>query len=254
MGAVSEDGLHWVKSNAPVLVYQPNIGQPPESPGGYTHPSGLYHRPSLMFEDGRWKAWFDSYTDKHFTMLYAENSGDFAQPADWKVIRGMDNPCIREFPNPDVIKIEDVYFVFADPGGHPEAGWATRKTTWAVSLNGRDWKMVGYMQADGDVQANHVPEAFVESEDGVTWIYLTYGAQVPKDYRYDRIRMKRWKVTTEELVRLRRSVKMPPGLSNSSGGGNRNVLTGSKMIAKCHARQDAGGDVRLRREFGRREG
>ncbi len=75
--------------------------------------------------------------------------------------------------------IEELYFVFADPGGHPDAGWATRKTTWALSLNGRDWKMVGYMKADGDVQANHVPEACVESEDGVTWIYLTYGAQVP---------------------------------------------------------------------------
>jgi hypothetical protein len=211
MGAVSEDGLHWVKSNAPVLVYQPNVGQPPESPGGYTHPSGLYHRPSLMYEDGRWKAWFDSYTEQHFAMLYAENAGDFAQPADWKVMRGMDNPCIREFPNPDVVKIEDVYFVFADPGGHPDAGWATRKTTWAVSLNGRDWKMVGYMKADSDVQANHVPEAYVESEDGVTWIYLTYGAQVPNDYRYDRIRMKRWKVTSEELARLRALCKDASG-------------------------------------------
>ncbi len=211
MGAVSKDGLNWVKTRAPVLVYKPNIGQSPKNPGGYLHPSGLYHRPSLMYEDGRWKAWFDAFDGKHFTMLYAENRGDFIRQMDWKVVRGMDNPCIVEFPNPDVVKVDDVYFAFGDPGGHPDPGWAGRKTTWAVSLNGLDWKMAGYMHADADVQANQVPEAYVETRDGTTWIYVDYGAQVPGDYRYERIRLKRWKATSERLDRLRALCKNAAG-------------------------------------------
>lgn len=211
MGAVSEDGLRWTRTPAPVLVYEPNIGQAPVEKGGYLHPEGLYHRPSLMFENGTWKAWFDAYSPGGFKMLYAENAGEFTNPNDWKVIRGMDNPCIVEYPNPDVVKVEDLYFVFADPGGHPEKGWASRKTTWAVSRNGLDWKMVGYMNADPDVQANQIPEAFVRDEDGEHWIYVNYGAQVPDDYRYERIRMKRWKVTAEELERLRAYCKDASG-------------------------------------------
>lgn len=211
MGAVSRDGIHWTKTDAPVLVHKANIGQPPREPGDYMHPSGLFHRPSLMREDGIWKAWFDSFDGKRFTMLYAENKGEFMNPADWKVVRGMDNPCIVEYPNPDVVKVEDLYFVFADPGGHPEPGWASRKTTWAVSLNGRDWAMVGYMEPDEGVQANQIPEALVVKEGKDTYLYVNYGTQIPGDYRYDNIRMRRWKVTPEELGRLRELAKKAKG-------------------------------------------
>jgi hypothetical protein len=203
MAAVSEDGLHWSKSDEPVLVHEPNIGQPPMNPGGYMHPEGLFHRPSLMREDGMWKAWFDCFDGQQFTMLCAENRGDFMDPDDWTVVRGMDKPCIFNYPNPDVVKIHDLYIAFADPGGHPEEGWASRKTTWAVSLNGLDWAMAGYMEPDADVQANQVPEALVMNEGGDTYVYVNYGAQIPGDYRYDKIRMRRWKVTADDLERLR---------------------------------------------------
>ncbi len=210
MGATSRDGLHWERTEAPVLVYAPNWGQAPRAPGDYMHERGLYHRPTLLWEEGTWRAWFDCFhgnadTDTYmFSMAYAENTGDFASSEDWRVIRGMDAPCILQFPNPDVVRVGAVLFAYGDPGGYAGEGWATRKTAEAASVNGRDWVLLGYMEPDADVQANQVPEAYVEEEDGKTWIYLTYGGQIPGDYRYDRIRMKRRSVSEEELAALRK--------------------------------------------------
>ncbi|MBP8131978.1 MAG: hypothetical protein KA184_20555 [Candidatus Hydrogenedentes bacterium] len=203
MGAASADGLHWRLSDAPILVDKANIGQAPAEPGGYQHPTGLYHRPSLLHEDGRFRLWFDSSVHgKPCMMLYAENTGDFMNPADWRILRGMDNPCIYEFPNPDVVRAGNVYFAYADPGGHPGDEWTRRKTTEAASTNGLDWVMLGYMNADADVQANHVPEALVRVEDGKTWIYLAYAGQRMSDFRYECIRMKRREVTRAEWSRI----------------------------------------------------
>ena len=77
--------------------------------------------------------------------------------------------------------------------------WSRRKICEAVSLNGRDWVLLGYMERDPERQANHVPEAFVRRDGEGAWIYLNYGSQIPGNFRYDRIRMKRRRVTAEEL-------------------------------------------------------
>ena len=197
MGATSDDGIHWTLSDAPILVDARNIGQSPVEPGGYQHPTGLYHRPSLLHEGDCWKLWFDaSDAGKPCSTFYAENRGDFMNPADWHILRGHDKPCIVEWPNPDVVKVGDLYFGFADPGGHPETGWARRKTSEAVSLDGRNWMIIGYMEPDSDAQANHVPQGYYE--DG--WLYVTYGAQQPGDFRYPQIRMKKRQVTEAECA------------------------------------------------------
>jgi len=201
MAAVSEDGIGWIKSPVPVLLYEPNIGQSPMEPGGYMHANGLYHRPSLMIEDGKFKVWFDSYDGLNYNMLYAENSGDFFNPNHWQIIRGMDDVALVNFPNADVIKMGELYFAFGDPVHieGPETGWAARKLTWAVSATGLDWRVVGYMDADPGWQANQVPQALVVGD----LIYLTYAVQIPGDYRYESIRMKRWQLSSDEIERLR---------------------------------------------------
>jgi hypothetical protein len=161
-----------------------------------------------MWEAGVFRLWLDGFEyGSPISMLYAENRGDFRDPEDWTIVRGLDRPLIREWPNPDVVKVKDVYFCFSDPGYYGELygeGWVRRQTASAVSLNGLDWVVLGHIRPDADVQANHVPEGFVLEEEGRTWLYVNYGAQTRGDYRYERIRMKRREVTEAELERYRR--------------------------------------------------
>lgn len=222
MGATSEDGIHWTPTSAPIMIDPDNIGQAPIEPGGYTHPKGLYHRPSLMYEAKEnnthvWKLWFDAYDGIQAVALYAENERDFDNPDDWKILRGLDNPAIREFPNPDVVKVDDVYFGYGDPGGYdlipevegeepnPQRGWSGRKTCELMSLNGMDWIGLGYIEPDPGAQSNQIPEGYVERDaDGKVWMYLSYATQRMRDYKYDTVRMKRREITDKELEMLRK--------------------------------------------------
>lgn len=205
MAAISDDGLHWTKSDVPVLSYSPQWGQEIGDSGEYWHPLGSYARPSLMFEDGKFKVWFDAVQNGLFNMLYAENTGDFLASDDWNIVRGLDNPLLPSFPNPEVIKIDDIYLAFGDPP-HPEGretGWGARKITWAASLNGHDWKLLGHMKADAGWQATLVPEAIAVKEDSDIWVYLNYGTMIHGGFFMDSIRMKRWQLSAEELEQLR---------------------------------------------------
>jgi len=216
MGAYSSDGINWTRTKEPILIYEDNIGQKPissEDPDCHFHPEGMYLRPSLMYEDGVYRLWFDGIHDLTISMLYAENHGDFYNINDWNIKRGLDNPLIVNYPNPNVIRIDDIYFAYADPVGYGE-GWPGRKIVEAISVNGEDWALLGYIRHDSDVQANHVPEAFVKEEGGKKWIYLTYGAQQPTeicDFCYKSIRMMRRPITDADLERYKDIAKEADG-------------------------------------------
>ncbi|HSV73109.1 MAG TPA: hypothetical protein VLH79_05055 [Chthonomonadales bacterium] len=217
MGAVSDDGIRWTRSRAPILMDPANVGAPPMRPGEYLHARGVYHRPSLRREGSVWRLWFDTFTGSDMPMVVAENRGDFLNPDDWRIVRGPDRPALANFPNPDVVRIDDVYFAYGDPGGYEplvpsdpalaakmDRAWASRKIMEAISLNGLDWAPLGYLERDADAQANHVPAATAMREGRAHWIYLTYGAQQWGGYFYDRIRMKRRQVTAADLRTYRK--------------------------------------------------
>lgn len=201
MGAVSDDGVHWQRSSAPILANPADFGAPPV-PQGDSHLYGSYHRPSLLYEEGKFKLWFDYWRPEGVTMGYAENSGDFLNPQDWQILRAGQQPCLAEFPNPDVVRVGDLYFAYGDPGGYGPHPWTGRQIVEAVSLDGLDWVVLGYVEPDPDAPATHVPEAFVWREGGTTWLYVFYACQIggePYDYRYHRIRFLRRRVGAEEL-------------------------------------------------------
>ena len=206
MGATSGDGIHWRRTSAPILEYPEERGKP-RIPQTDAYLYGAYARPSLMRDEGKWKLWFDYWAGPPggVTMGYAENTGEFTNPADWHLIRGGAHPALPEFPNPDVVKVGPLYYGYADPSGYEPHGWAGRKIAEAVSLNGVDWVVLGYVEPEPGVPATHVPQAFVWHEDGKTWMYLTYACQrggEPYDYRYDRIAMMRREITPKELADL----------------------------------------------------
>ena len=218
MGATSTDGINWTKSEYPILIWEPEIGkyEPVTSNGSDfigKNFYGLYHRPSLRYEDGKWKMWFDYMVNARMSTGYAENSGDFLKFSDWTVIKGDGDPAQFDFTNPEVIKINDKYLMYGDPsvnfygisdprlkviGSDPtEGGWRTRQLLEAQSLDGKKWTITGWIPPDSDRPANHVPAMYIE--DG--HLYLFYATQIgysrhPEDttryeYAYDTLRVAR---------------------------------------------------------------
>ena len=65
----------------------------------------------------------------------------------------------------------------------------------AVSDDGVNWRIVGFIAPDADTPACHVPQALVTQRDGSAWLYLFYACQIggepTYDYRYDKIRAMR---------------------------------------------------------------
>ncbi|MCX8064965.1 MAG: hypothetical protein N3G21_07310 [Candidatus Hydrogenedentes bacterium] len=209
MGAVSTDGINWERSKNPILVYENEFGRKEKE--GDVVLYGTYHRPSIMYEGGKFKMWFDYWAPWGISMGYAENEKDFLKMEDWKLVRYGDNPCLKEFPNPDVVKVGNVYYAFSDSGGYEPHEWKGRKITEAVSLDGLDWKILGFVQPDNDAPAIHVPEAITHNEGGKVWLYVFYacqrGGDTNYDFRYDRIRVMRREISEDVKQMLEKGMK-----------------------------------------------
>jgi hypothetical protein len=201
MGATSKDGIHWKKTAQPLLI-EPPEAQSPTTAKGWT---GDFHRPSLMWDEGKWRLWFDYWhPTKGVCMAYAENVGHFDAPGGFEVLRAGLNPLLVEWPNPEVVKVGNRYHSFADPidprrkYDHIKYPMRSRAICEAVSDDGLNWKIVGFIQPEDDAFATHVPQALVTEVDGKKWLYLFYstqrGGEPTYDYRYDRIRAMRREV------------------------------------------------------------
>ena len=193
MGAISDDGIHWQRTDKPLVIYEPEIGaQGDPKTDAFMH--GMYHRPSLLFDKGRWRLWFDYWTERGVSMGYAESAEETFMEADFRVLRAGSEPLLPEWPNPAVIKVGKHYYSFADPAGYGE-GWPGRQLAEAISEDGLMWRILGYLPPDPDTPACHVPSAALVHHDERPWLVVFYACQIggkPYDYRYDRIRyMKR---------------------------------------------------------------
>ena len=199
MGATSDDGIHWTKTEAPVLIRAEDAPNPKPDPERI----GDFHRPSLHWEDGKWKLWFDYWLPgKGVCMGYAENAGDFMRPGGFAIKHNLKKPLLENWPNPEVVKVDDTYHCFADPGGYPvkegASGWMSRQLREALSTDGMKWEKLAYIPPDEDADACHVPQALVTEIDGKKWLYLFYSTQVgykrndgQYHFQYDRIRAMR---------------------------------------------------------------
>ncbi len=198
MGAVSEDGLHWTKTDQPLLIESEAARQAACTSEHICD----FHRPALMREDDKWKLWFDYWNHPHGVCLgYAENADAFDAPDGFKVQHDLrQEPLIKNWPNPDVVRIDGRYHAFADPIGYPPTSahsdsarsWSSRALCEAVSDDGMHWRIVGYIRPDADTPACHVPQALLTSINSERRLYLFYstqrGGEPVYDYRYDRIR------------------------------------------------------------------
>ena len=134
-------------------------------------------------------------------MAYAENTGAFDAPDGFKITHDLrENPLIKNWPNPDIVYIEGQYHSFADPTGYPPTqahsssarSWSSRALCEAVSDDGMNWRILGFIPPDKDAAACHVAQALATQINGERRLYVFYATQrggAPEyDYRYDRIR------------------------------------------------------------------
>ncbi len=203
MGATSADGIHWTKTAQPLMIEEAATAEAEDDTAHLMD----YHRPSLMFEDGKWRLWFDYWCPPHgVCMGLAENTGEFGAAGGFKMRHNPRTPLIKTWTNPEVVKIGGLYHCFADPPGYPptvsgtDAGrlWSTRQICEAVSEDGLHWKILGFLPPDPGVPACHVPQALRVRKDGADTLCLFYATQKGArfqlrpgeayDYRYDAIR------------------------------------------------------------------
>jgi len=196
MGAVSEDGIHWRKTENPLLHREEDTANPKPAPERI----GDFHRPSLHWDEGKWRLWFDYRQPGRGSCVgYAENSGDFMKQGGFTVQHDLRKPLMENWPNPEVVRIGNMYHCFSDPHGYPtkpgQSGWMRRQLREAVSVDGLSWKKLDYIAPDDDADACHVPQALVTKIDNKEWLYLFYATQIgykkndgKYHYQYDRIR------------------------------------------------------------------
>ncbi len=215
MGAVSEDGIHWKKTQQPLLIRAGDTANPePEQ-----ERIGDFHRPCLLWDKGKWRLWFDYWLPgKGVCMGYAENKGDFAAAGGFKIQNDLTQPLIEGWPNPDIIRIGETYHSFSDAPGYPgESGWKGRQLREAVSKDGITWELRDFIPPDEDTDANHVPQAFTTTLDGKRWLYIFYATQIGNGlndgryhFEYNRIRAMRRPIDNSEQSPAGDSLKAAP--------------------------------------------
>jgi hypothetical protein len=201
MGAMSDDGIHWTATSKPLLIREGDTANPEPEPDRI----GDFHRPSLMWDQGKWRLWFDYWLPgEGVCMGLAENIGDFMEPDSFMIIHDLKDPVFRQWPNPEVVKVDDKYISFSDTKGYPEiivnesdiaTLWQSRQLCEAVSDDGIHWERVGFIDPDPDTQACHVPQALITTIENQRRLYLFYATQIGNkqgnksyDYQYDNIR------------------------------------------------------------------
>jgi len=213
MAAVSKDGVHWKKTETPILIREGDASDPKPEPGRI----GDFHRPCLRFDRGKWRLWFDYWLPgKGLCMGCAENEGEFMAPGGFEIRHDLREPLLANWPNPEVVRVGNRYHCFADPcdwpvteGTPPDAkAWISRQLREAVSEDGITWKKLDIIPPDEDADACHVPQALLTQIGGKQWLYLFHATQIgykKKDgkyhYQYDRIRAMRRPVGASEQAK-----------------------------------------------------
>ena len=159
MGATSPDGIHWTKTGQPLLIESKEAQKAQDISRHFMN----FLRPSLHWEGGRWRLWFDYWVPgKGVCMGYAEaRKSRFTRKGAFKIKHDLKKPILEQWPNPEVVKVGHRYLAFGDPPGYlikpGESNWKNRQIRMAVSKDGTTWKKLDFIPPDKDADACHVP-------------------------------------------------------------------------------------------------
>ncbi len=209
MGAVSNDGIHWARSKEPLLIWEGEYGIDENVTRSASNDTyfGMYQRPSLMYENGRWKMWFDywaGYNSGNGTSIgYAENTEDFLDSSDWDKKTTDTKPLLSQCVDLDVVKINGAYFGYGDPFisafrvNDPEikresAAWSLRQIVEFQSPDGLSWTATGYFRPDTGYPADQIPQVFLDHQQNRVCIFYATQRGTREggayDWRWDTLR------------------------------------------------------------------
>ncbi len=160
--AVSNDGVNWRKAGR-VLD---------------TGPAGSWEsfkvgRPSVLYENGSFKMWYDGSDGSSRHVGYATS----ADGRDWSKYR--DNPVFRNAGAVDVKRVGNIYVMVRESG---------QGTLWAVARNETDWEDRGYLfklsGSEHDRYGQVTPMIFVQ---GGRWAATYYGGASAAGWNHNRI-------------------------------------------------------------------
>lgn len=185
MGARSSDGIHWEKTPEPIAIapreYHSQWATFHFARGVPRDYRGAYQRPSLLFDEGRWRMWYAYYLSGDcIAMGYRENRGDFMSPADWD--RGFatpeDEPLLTDWPNPSVVRAFDKYYAFSDRGRYSRSSNRGRISV-AESDDGLRWRVVGSVRPEGTSREVGEPEASLTEDANGPLLQVFYTCTQP---------------------------------------------------------------------------
>lgn len=208
MGATSVDGIHWTKSESPLVVWNKEkgfneIAYPKEYLGGH-------QRPSILYEDGVWRMWYDVRYNEYG---YAECEGNFMDPSAWTEIYNGENPYRYEdgrkfhIVDIDVEKVGNTYYAYADPYiswygiidntlayyEDDPGNWAGRQIVEYQSSDGIHWEATGYFRPDSEYDSIQIPQIFFDAKnDRLCLFYATQRGKLTSDtydWRWDNLRV-----------------------------------------------------------------
>lgn len=186
MGATSKDGIHWTKTDKPLLMAAEDEIFPPKP---YPNRIGDFHRPCLLWDkkQNKWNLYFDYIIVQapDFVVGLAENKGDFMKDK-FEVVNELDEPLLRNWPNPEMVCFDSVYYSFSDgsgynasaPSGKKPSEWQSRQIMVAKSNDGLKWEKLHTIPPDPGIDANQIPQTLVCKRDGKWWLYVFYATQV----------------------------------------------------------------------------
>ncbi len=149
----------------------------------------------------------------------AENQGDFRK-GEFSFVHSPDEPLLKGWPNPEIVKVGNCYVSFSDAPGYTKAtapegqevsGWQKRQLKMATSKDGLHWGKQYYIDPDPGVDANHVPQALVCNREGKQWLYLFYTTQVGwrwEEGRYPFFKENDYNWFYDEIRYMRQEIKV----------------------------------------------
>jgi len=121
--ATSQDGIHWTKRGAAIEI------------GPYEWNARFVARPTVIYDDGIFKMWYDTTSGTDYFAPITEQSIGYATSSDGLVWNKYPNPVFSGFAAVDVTKWQGVYFMLL------QGAW--QGTLLATSADGISWQSKG---------------------------------------------------------------------------------------------------------------